>query len=408
MKTILFINSGFNLGGIETFLLRAAKQLKNEVRYKLLLMSDSYDHELLNGFEKYGDVYFLKDFISIFDPKYATLRTIAHLKKDSVRTLLADVDIIHASCSFSLPLMNIMVNISQREMIRSVGVYHSREFQWGNCNQYMRKLQLSLFRNIPSKNVIFMNEFTCNLYGKKFQKDYFKTLPIGIDTKLYLNCEPGWKSKRIVSIGRLVDFKTYNYHMIDVLHKRDDRDEFIFEIYGDGPEKSKLEDYAKFKGVNVNFFGSVDYSFLPTIFNGAFLFVGCGTAIVEAAAAGIPSIIGVESEHDGFTPGLLTHTDGLSFQEKGLNQSKKHFTELFDYIVKLSEQEYNDLSILHRRRSETFSLQEMKKSLLSYYNDLEYTKLSDRVSSQYMISLVCWVVKNRIGMSHERASMYDF
>ncbi len=408
MKTVLFINSGFNLGGIETFLLRAANQLKHEVKYKLLLMSDSYDNELLDRFKQYGEVYFLKDIISIFDPKYATLRTIAYLRKNKVENLLANVDVIHASCSFSLPLMNMITSLSKRKITRCVGVYHSREFQWGESNKLMRQFQISSFMDIPSPNVIFMNEYTCNLYCNIFKKDFYKTLPIGIDTELYSNCVPGWKSKRIVSIGRLVDFKTYNYHMIDVLSKRLDRDNFIFEIYGNGPEKQKLEDYAKSKKVAVKFFGSVDYSLLPTILNNSFLFVGCGTAIVEAAAAGVPSIIGVESERDGFTPGFLTNTNGLSFQEKGLNKSIIHFSELFDKLVNLSEDEYNKLSNQHRTRSELFSLKNMKESLINYYNDLEYVSVSNKMSFQYRISLISWVAANKLGFNHERASMYDF
>jgi hypothetical protein len=234
MKRILFINSGFELGGIETFLVRAAEQLSENVKYTVLIMSDAVNKDLLEKFSRYGDVYFLRDLLSLNIGQYAILRTILPLNKSKVKHLFSDIDIIHASCSFSLPLMRKISKILGDKVIESVGVYHSREFLWGNKERIMRRTQLSLFQQIPANNVIFMNDHTVGLYSKEFKIKYSCALPIGIDINIYSDCKPSQHNGRIVSIGRLVDFKTYNAHMIRFLSRLNHENKYTFEVYGDG------------------------------------------------------------------------------------------------------------------------------------------------------------------------------
>ncbi|EIY5969726.1 hypothetical protein MM801_005010, partial [Escherichia coli] len=165
MKNVLFINSGFELGGIETFLVRAAKNLSKDVKYTLLIMSDATNKDLLDKFSIYGDVIFLSDLLLFNAGKYAILRTLLPLNRQKVRTLLSHIDIIHASCSFSLILMRKLSCILNKGILESVGVYHSREFLWGEKKRLMRKTQLSMFKKIPANNVLFMNEYTVKLYS---------------------------------------------------------------------------------------------------------------------------------------------------------------------------------------------------------------------------------------------------
>lgn len=408
MKTVLFINSGFELGGIETFISRAAKKLNGKIKFKLLLMSDSVNADLVARFRMYGEVFFLKDYIKFNFIKYAIIRTLLPLNKEKLKILLDDVDIIHASCSFSLMLMKRLNYIDDGRSTECVGVYHSREFLWRGRNSIMRSMQVKYFNEMPACNVIFMNDFTCQLYSKLWGKKYSKTLPIGIDTDIYKKCEPDFSSKRIVSIGRLVDFKTYNALMISTLASLGNTSniKYSFEIYGDGPERENLEKLGCELKVNVKFYGGVSYDELPNILNGAFLFVGCGTAIVEAAAAGVPSIIGIESEKECVSHGFLVDTKGLSFQEKGLKLPLHSYKSLLDKISSMDVLEYTDFSASHRIRADDFSLSRMEIAILDYYNSLELTK-SKYISFKYFLSTLYWLAMNKLGLISERKTMYD-
>lgn len=115
----------------------------------------------------------------------------------------------------------------------------------------------------------------------------------------------------------MVDFKTYNKHIINILDEINHLGYNLeYYIYGDGPERFFLEKLAKTK---IHFKGSID---LPNILNNAFLFVGSGTSIIEASAGGIPSIIGIESEDRPYTYGLF------SYNENNLHLEKKEIKDL--------------------------------------------------------------------------------
>ncbi|EKG5097079.1 glycosyltransferase, partial [Escherichia coli] len=406
----LFINSGFELGGIETFLVRAAKNLSKDVKYTLLIMSDATNKDLLDKFSIYGDVIFLSDLLLFNAGKYAILRTLLPLNRQKVRTLLSHIDIIHASCSFSLILMRKLSCILNKGILESVGVYHSREFLWGEKKRLMRKTQLSMFKKIPANNVLFMNEYTVKLYSDIFKVNYYNALPIGIDIGIYSECIPNKNSGRIVSIGRLVDFKTYNYHMIDYLStlSSERRNMLCFEIYGDGPESVALKKLAKQRNVKVKFGGRLEYKDMPSILDGASLFIGSGTAIVEAAAAGVPCIIGIESIDEPLTYGFLTETVGLSFQEMGLNYPLKKYEMAMSEFYELSEEDYLILSDKHRRRAKDFSLDNMKSIILDYYENLSDNTTRNKPCIMYALSTMFWMILNKMKINNERNSMYDF
>lgn len=406
MKEVLFINSGFDLGGIETFVARAAQKLQGQVKFTLLLMSDSVNSDLLAKFEQYGDVYFLDDLLSFKISKYAILRTIMPLNSKKIRRIFQNIKIIHASCSFSVPLMRRLTSILGNDVVESVGVYHSREFLWGDKKKTMRRKQISLFSSIPMSNVIFMNDYTAKMYSGIYNNIYTNALPIGIELNAYSSCTPDYSSKRIVSIGRLVDFKTYNKHMIKTLSEL--KSSFKFEVYGDGPELGALQKIADNVNVDVTFHGRLEYKKMPDILNGASLFIGSGTAIVEAAAAGLPCIIGVESIQEPKSYGFLTQTQGLSFQEMGLDYPLKNYIDLVNDFSSLTEAEFMKTSAEHRARAEVFSSENMCKILLDYYSNLTISKARPKVGFMYTLGVLKWLVENKYNVNNERKTMYDF
>jgi hypothetical protein len=159
--------------------------------------------------------------------------------------------------------------------------------------------------------------------------------------------------------------------------------------------------------VNVTFFGKLEYKKMPSVLNDASLFIGSGTAIVEAAAAGVPCIIGIESIEQPQSYGFLTDTIGLSFQEKGLNYPLYTYEKIMSDFASL--QKRNIVSFLRNIESaDVFSSANMRQVLLEYYDNLSHGPKNIKPSIMYLISTLRWMILNKLKICNERKSMYDF
>ena len=85
------------------------------------------------------------------------------------------------------------------------------------------------------------------------------------------------------------------------------------------------------------------------------LFVGSGTAIVEAASFGIPSVIGIENCSEPVSYGFLTDVPGFSYNEDGLYE-KVEVLELISKFISSSISEKDKLSDQHIEKSSLFTL----------------------------------------------------
>ncbi len=105
----------------------------------------------------------------------------------------------------------------------------------------------------------------------------------------------------IVSVGRLVEFKSYNRHIpiivADLLQKGVD---LCWTVWGDGDDRDCIEGLIKNYNLEgrVRLMGALPYSKFPSAISSADIFVGMGTAALEAAGMGIPTICCVDQMED--------------------------------------------------------------------------------------------------------------
>ncbi len=117
------------------------------------------------------------------------------------------------------------------------------------------------------------------------------------------------KRKKIVFLGRLVERKGCMQLLkaFELIHKI--HPEVLLVIAGDGPQREKLENFAKKRGLSdsVNFLGYIDEKNKPKLLSGAT--VACfpalhgesfGIVLIEAMAAGAEAVLG------GDNPGYRT------------------------------------------------------------------------------------------------------
>lgn len=408
-KNILFCCFSLNLGGVETFITRLKESSGDLYNIKVLLMTNYSDEGLRLRF-CCEDIYYLSeytrfDFISF---GRGILRSALPLKAKKIIADFDDIDIFHATCSFSLSLLN-RFRACIGHGVLTAGVYHSKEYVWGDINELMRGEQMDLFKSLPSANVLFMNEYTVAEYRQRFLRHYYIILPIGVDILKYSDVAPDRSSNLIVSIGRLVNFKSYNSLMLEVLSVlRGLGHDYKYDIYGDGPEKSNLLSKIRVLGLedSVRLMGGLDYSKMPEVLNKAFLFVGSGTAIVEASAAGVPSMIGIESSSDSLTYGLLTETVGNSFHEAGLNYPLKKYEHVILGLAAMTDSEYLQVSLDSRKRAEIFSTCNMKIVFSEFVENLVESEIDRKKYFPYLLGTYFWVLKCALGISSDKKTMH--
>jgi 1,2-diacylglycerol 3-alpha-glucosyltransferase len=130
-----------------------------------------------------------------------------------------------------------------------------------------------------------------------------------------------------------------------------------YDIYGNGPNETKLNNLVAELNLkdNVNFNGSIPYDQFQSTVSGAGLFVGSGTALIEAAAMGIPALVGIESIETAETYGFLSDIKGLSYNED-VSYIKK--TSIIDNIKELLSNENYRVFISDscQKKSQDFSI----------------------------------------------------
>jgi 1,2-diacylglycerol 3-alpha-glucosyltransferase len=256
--------------------------------------------------------------------------------------------------------------------------------------------------------VVFFNEISRNNYAEFFSKDFSVSsiVPIGIDLpsseKNAFNCE----SFRIVSIGSLVDFKTYNEHIIRSLPSLIKSVPYLhYDIYGTGPQENFLKDLATKLGVEgvVRFHGEIEYSRLPNALDNSALFVGSGTALIEAAAMGVPALIGIESIKTSDTYGFISDIDGFSYNENVPYIKKQPIVPLLlDFFGNANVR--SELSILCRNKANDFSVEKTVQGFLRLVDKTRYVAFKFGALS-FMIMLASLVL---LGVRHKLFSESTF
>ena len=361
MKNILFILPGLPLGGIETYIVRLCRQINKEgVEVDVLLLSNKKNKELVEELGKYANIithnYFpLSNGMSWFNALIPVLSL--GLKKQYYT--------VHAVDLLCLYVLNANRNKIKFDSV-SVGLYHGQEaFCWINSKYYFSKEILELFRANVNCSMHF-NECSLNRVSSMFSDCTISAsavFPLGINLDGVERSLSSFESNKIVSIGRLVNFKTYNFHVISILSRLREYRDFEYYIYGDGPEKDKLIEHAINNNVEnyVHFMGSVCYSEFKSVLEQSFCFVGSGTAIIEASAAGIPSIVGVDSIKKPDTSGFFSDVSSYSYNEYEEGRHYSSIFSVFETLLSFNDYEYSSLCNDHIKKARCFDIKETAK-----------------------------------------------
>jgi glycosyltransferase involved in cell wall biosynthesis len=329
---MIFIANNLVMNGGSTFLLRASKELDSQgLPCAVLILRKQYSTAIKEQLEQYATVLFLPDFIGFYKWVFiGHLSIFAPINRKKLNEALRPYkQNFHIMGAFGLIFANrLFDSLIDRKI--SIGIYHQNEFLYKSANLFFPKFIQTLFKKESANKIIFFNKKTKENYAQFFSKNYEDSIisPIGIELKesdRKINLKE--VSFKIVSIGNLNSFKTYNLHMISVVAVLIKKYPNIkYYIYGDGEQFDYLKNKIIAKGLEKYIFleGTIEYHHFDSVLKDTCLFVGSGTALLEAATLGIPSLIGIESIQTPETYGFLCDIEGFDYNE--YSKDKKTFS----------------------------------------------------------------------------------
>ncbi|MEM5512886.1 glycosyltransferase family 4 protein [Pseudoalteromonas sp. AS84] len=404
---MLFIYGALPVGGIETFFMRMAKErhrLGLHTTILLLSLPHESNPELLNEMKKYANVLFPDDIFLNLGKFTRRLPLLVPVKKRALERILENVDQIHASDGMHALVGYRLSNMLNKNIIVTVGFYHYIKFLWGGDNvAWHEKVNRKfIFDFLPEKSLLFFSEGNRQLYIKHKRKKLTdaNTFRLGVIDKkdIKVSGEVNLPIK-IVAIGRLVDFKTYNFYMIKVLKNLKTKGFNVqFDIYGDGPLKAQIADEINKAGLSesIHLKGTLDYLKFDETVSNYNLFIGSGTAIIQAAALGLPSIVGVENVIEAETYGYFSDVNQYEYNLKGLDLEMISVETIIEDYINMNTQQRKALISSHLECIDSFTNESCQKSMdeLKYitmpakklkYNRwiYEFSRILDRVSMRF-------------------------
>jgi colanic acid/amylovoran biosynthesis glycosyltransferase len=153
---------------------------------------------------------------------------------------------------------------------------------------------------------------------------------------------------RILTVGRLVEKKGIEYSIQAVAKVRKNHPELRYDIIGDGPLRSKLENLSRQLGIGeaVIFHGARDGSYVKQMMSNAHLFVlasvttdkgdeeSLGNVLTEAQASGLPVLV---TAHNGFPETIAPDRSGFLVPERDVDGLADRLTYLIETPKKWPE-----------------------------------------------------------------------
>lgn len=363
---ILFIHHALTLGGIETLIVKLCKKLQEQGHVVYLIVEPGGHSSLTGVIGNYAKVIEVKSLYSLFV-------NYSRFKKLPIERIYC----------FGPLQMIIGLWLKQRIYPSSrvlIGTYHPREYySTRNPKPHLQRVIEELVNYFPDQNILFMNSACKEQHAKALGRDFAQAsiIPIPVD---FEQSSPKAKGliKKIVSIGRIVNFKRYNFAMIGVMEElKAGGYDFEYHIYGDGEEFAELAEAVKASPVRQHIYlhGPLDYAKLPQILQESFLYVGMGTTVVEAASLGVPALIAIESEAKALTYGLFGQTDASNLGEKSDTLTKYSLAEKIIAIDALDAAAYELLSRQSLEASKAFHIDEVVQQYSEFYRNASEFKL---------------------------------
>lgn len=278
------------------------------------------------------------------------------------RLRLPPVDVIVA-CNLTSLLLAAVVQEMHAPLARLMAsAYHSHEYCWkSERTRFDQRLVRALIEQIPVQNLLFSNDSFARLTGECAGRDLRQSpvAPLAIDTARYERVIRHSDGRSIVSVARLADYYTHHWHMIDAVATLRDRGVVLeYHVYGDGVEADALRRYVNDRAASdlVVFHGALAYEQFGETLSTAYAFIGGGTALAEAAACGVPSLVTIGAVPTGHCYGWLHETPGNGLGAPEPDSLQFSIVDQLEALTKITIAEYTAMENASRVRARDFSM----------------------------------------------------
>jgi glycosyltransferase involved in cell wall biosynthesis len=365
MKTLFVYENMYIMGGIQTWLLRVLPMLRSEGHDVALLTRPAT--------EAWDDTSAFVDRLAEHVPVHVAGR---HWFSDprSVAPALEGADVLFA-CNLETLLR---ASFLQRDLLPAAkvvaGVFHAREYCWRTPplrRRWRQHLSERLLGVLPVENFMFCTEMMGTQTGQFIGRDLGDSpvLPFPIDTERLRPRAAGRADRhKIVSVTRLVPYYTHHRQMIGVIRElRAQGEPYTYHAYGDGEEREALEREVRRQGLDgaVFFHGTLPYERFAEAVGDAFAYIGLGTALVEAAACGVPSLAGIDMHPGPSTYGYLHETVREAVGGYVPGHPEYDIAERLRWLANMPPDEYRQAEQASRRYAEEFGMESLMPRLAS-------------------------------------------
>ncbi len=390
MKICFLVTLYDVIGGVETLIYRMSKWL-GQNGHQVTILSNKIISPLDNI---HGKIIIEKQF-NLLDDIWR-----AKLFLNKYKSL--DVDFVKTFHVYDARKAAALACIMQRPVKVACGVYTPKQLDpkvmgWETIDTYLK------ITNKYSRWLCFADSLLeleqLDVEEKYKQYQYFP-LPVGNMNILWTR-KPQWG--KLVSIGRIAEMKTYNFLMVDIVNKlKGEGYNIEYHIYGDGEMKDQLESYICEKDIHrcVFFHGTLPYELFNSVLTDAYIFIGMGTALIEAAQNGIPSLVCIPYDKDAKTYGRFSCFP-FDLQKQALLFKTDKLPSLKEEIVKLlkaEKQEYEEESKRCRANAMLWSENYCMNRFLGIIESMPQ-KTINSLYLQYSRIIRC--IKNNLSRMHK-------
>jgi glycosyltransferase involved in cell wall biosynthesis len=302
MQFLLIYESNGDLGGTETLMARMSRWL-NKNGHEVSILVERGD-KWLQTMPKEAKVVVLGE-------RFRELQYYFHAKRLWNTLGIPKPEVIKTFSPGSAWIACQLAHIFGNNCKVIAGLYGGLLFKWYYAPQSLgrwsqARLHLENYLRCIPANARLMGGTDLLDELTEVHNEQSRLWPLPIDTNIFEPAlrKPQWG--KIVSVGRLAPAKDYNFYMIDVVKELRARGHAVqWWVYGEGEYETEMRKRIAQEGLEsaISIRGVTPYHRFWQVLSDAYVFVGMGTAILEASCFRVPNVYANPYDRVGLTYG---------------------------------------------------------------------------------------------------------